>query len=59
MIIANNKYKAKYDWVRKVINKKLCKRLKLDHTDKWYIYKPESEGLLVLCDQVITAVWRF
>ena len=30
------------DWVRKVIYKELCKRLKFDETTKWYMDKLES-----------------
>ena len=30
------------DWDGKVIQYELCKRLKFDHTTKWYIQKPES-----------------
>ena len=33
---------SRYDWVGKPIHRKLRKRLKFDHADKWYIYKPES-----------------
>ena len=36
------KYKNKHDRVRKGIHRKLCKRLKFDHADKWYMHKPES-----------------
>ena len=36
------KYKTEHDWVGRVINWELCKRLKFDHTTKWYIHKPES-----------------
>ena len=25
-----------------VIHRELCKKLKLDHTTKWYMHKPES-----------------
>ena len=28
----------KNDWVRKVIHRQLCKKLKFDHTTKWYMY---------------------
>ena len=30
-----------YDWVEKVIYRELCKKLKLDHTTKWCVHKPE------------------
>ena len=35
-------YKTRHDWVGKVIHWDLCKKLKFDHTTKWYIHKPES-----------------
>ena len=38
-------YKRRHDWVGMVIHWELCKRLKFDHTDKYYMHKPES----VLC----------
>ena len=31
-----------YDWVGMVIHWELCKRLKSDQVDKWYMRKPES-----------------
>ena len=40
--LAQKKYKGRLDWVRKVNNWELCKRLKFDHTTKWYMHKPES-----------------
>ena len=33
--------KSRHDWASKGIYWKLCKRLKFDHTNKWYIHKPE------------------
>ena len=35
-------YKTKHDWLGKVIHWELCKRLKFDHTNKWYMQKPKS-----------------
>ena len=32
--------KTRHDLVGKVIHWKLCKKLKFDHTKKWYIYIP-------------------
>ena len=44
-------------WVEKVIHWELCKRLRLDHVDKWYMYKPESilenEMDKILCEFVV------
>ena len=34
--------KTRHDWVGKVINWELCKRLNFDYTNKWYTHKPES-----------------
>ena len=36
-------YKTKHDYVGKVIQYELCKRMNFDHTAKWYMYKPESD----------------
>ena len=40
--ISAKEYKTRYDWVEKVIHWELCKKLKFDHTNKWYIKNPES-----------------
>ena len=52
--LAKKEYKTKHYWVGKVINWKLCKRLKFNHANKWYMYKPESvlekETLTILRD---------
>ena len=37
--IAQKEYKTRPDWVGKVIYSDWC--LKLDHTNKWFMYKPE------------------
>ena len=34
--------KTRHEWVGKVIRWKVCKKLKFDHTTKWYVHKPES-----------------
>ena len=36
-------YKTRHDWVEKVIPWELCNRLKFDHTDKYFMNKPESD----------------
>ena len=50
-------YSIRHDWVEKVILLESCKRLKFDHTAKWYMYKPESvlenEMHKIVCDFVI------
>ena len=30
-------YKARQDWVGKVIHWEMCKKFKFDHTNKWYL----------------------
>ena len=34
-------YKTRQDWMEKVINWKLYKKLKFDHTNKWYMHNLE------------------
>ena len=34
------KYKARHDWVGKVIHWEMCKKCKFDHTNKWYMHNP-------------------
>ena len=31
-------YKARHDWVGKVIHWEMCKKFKFDHTNKWYMH---------------------
>ena len=40
--LAQKEYKTRQDWVGRVIHWELCKKLKFDHTNKWYMHKPES-----------------
>ena len=40
--LAQKEYKIIHDWVRKGIQWELCKKLKFEHTTKWYIHRPES-----------------
>ena len=37
---ALKEYKARHDWVRKVIHWDMSKKLKFDHTNKWYMHYP-------------------
>ena len=37
-----HKMSIRHDWVEKVIHWESCKKLKFDHTARWYIYKPKS-----------------
>ena len=39
---AQKELRTRHDWVGNVINWDLCKKLKFDHTIKWYMHKPES-----------------
>ena len=48
-------YKTRYDWVGKVINWDLCKKLNFEHTTKWHMHKLES----VLENETHTILWDF
>ena len=38
--LAQKEYKARHDWVGKVIQWEMCKEFKFDHTNKWYMHNP-------------------
>ena len=38
--LAQREYKARHDWVGKVIHWEICKKCKFDHTNKWYMHNP-------------------
>ena len=40
--LEQKEYKTRHDWMGKIILWELCKTLKIDHTNKWYMHKPES-----------------
>ena len=40
--LAQKEYKTRYDWVSKVIHRKLCKKFKFEHTTKWYMHNSAS-----------------
>ena len=40
--LALKAYKTRHDWVDKVIHWELCKKLKFDHTNKWYMHNPAT-----------------
>ena len=40
--LAQKEYKTRHDWVSKEIHCKLCKKLKFNQTNKWYMHNPES-----------------
>ena len=37
-ILAQKEYKARHDWVGKVIHWEMCKKFKFHHTNKWYMH---------------------
>ena len=39
--LAQKEYKTKHEWVEKMINRKMCKRLNFYHFNKWYVHKSE------------------
>ena len=53
--LAQREYKTSHNWVGKVIQKELCKKLKFDHTTEWYMYKPES----VVENKMHKLLWNF
>ena len=38
--LAQREYKARHDWVGKVIHWEMCNKFKFDHTIKWYMRNP-------------------
>ena len=38
--MAKKEYKARHDWVGKVIDWEMCKKFKFDHNNKWYMNNP-------------------
>ena len=38
--LARKEYKTRHDWVGKVINWEMCKKVKFNHTNKWYMHNP-------------------
>ena len=38
--LAQREYKARHNWVGKLINWEMCKKFKFDHTNKWYTHNP-------------------
>ena len=39
--LTRKEYKSRHDWTRKVIHWELCKKLKFDDSNKWYMYNTE------------------
>ena len=40
--LVQKEYKARHDWVKTMVNCELCKRLKFNNTNKWYLPKIDS-----------------
>ena len=40
--LAQKEYKTRPDWVGKAIHRELCKKLKFDYANKWYMRNPAS-----------------
>ena len=53
--LAQKEYKTRHDWVGKVIHKEMCKKLKFDHTNKWYMHNPAP----VLENNTHKLLWDF
>ena len=46
---------TRHIWVGKVIRYELCKKLKFDHSTKWYMHKPKS----ILENEMLKILWNF
>ena len=53
--LAQLEYKARHDWVGKVIHWEMCKKFKFDHTNKWYMHNPAP----VLENAMHKLLWDF
>ena len=53
--LAQKEYKTRHDWVSKVNHWEMCKKFKLDHTNKWYI----PNAAAVLENNIHNLVWDF
>ena len=53
--LAQREYKARHDWLGKVIHWEMCKKFKFDHTNKWYMHNPAP----VLENDTYTLLWDF
>ena len=40
--LAQKEYKARHDWVGKVIHWEMCMKFQFDHTNKWYMHNPAN-----------------
>ena len=48
-------YKTRQNWMGKVIHWELCKKVKFNHTNKWYVHNPES----VLENETDKLLWNY
>ena len=53
--LAQREYKARHDWVGKVIHWEMCKKFKFDRTNKWYMHNPAP----VLENDMHKLLWDF
>ena len=53
--LSQREYKARHDWVGKVIHWEMCNKLKFDHTNKWYMHNPAP----VLENNTHKLLWDF
>ena len=53
--LAQKEYKARHDWVGKVIHLEMCKKFKFDHANKWYMHNPAP----VLENDTHKLLWDF
>ena len=53
--LAQKEYKARHDWMGKVIHWEMCKKFKFDHANKWYMHNPEP----VLENDTHKLLWDF
>ena len=53
--LAQKENKTRHDWVGKGIHWEMCKKLKFDHTNKWYMHNPEP----VLENNIHKLLWDF
>ena len=54
--LAQKEYKARHDWVVKVIHWEMCKKFRFNHTNKWYMHNPSSP---VLENDTHKLLWDF
>ena len=53
--LALKEYKARHDWVGKVIHLEMCRKFQFDHKNKWYMHNPA----LVLENDLHKLLWDF